>query len=161
MTQIALSNDTGADVLNIVHPRPVPWNRLFTEIATDLSSELNTSLLFIPYSQWISKLEQFSASPTEDDLKAVVSLEIPFYLNRKLMRLFQPGLKILQFLRNLNAGEGKVHNIQYTTTKAEENSEALKNMQALDEHQVVGWISYWKKIGFLPGSPRNGVTQRL
>ena len=84
-----------------------------------------------------------------------------FSFESKAYETFQPGLKILQFLRNLNAGEGKVHNIQYTTTKAEENSEALKNMQALDEHQVVGWISYWKKIGFLPGSPRNGVTQRL
>lgn len=75
MAQIALSGDTGADVLNLVHPRPVTWNQIFTDIATILSVELKVGLLLVPYSQWISKLDQYSASPTEEDLMTVVSVD--------------------------------------------------------------------------------------
>ncbi len=57
-------------VLNVVHPRPSPWN----DVIKAINEELRQRLPLVPYAQWIGKLEVLSADPDPQQLENIVSV---------------------------------------------------------------------------------------
>ena len=59
-------------VVNVVHPRPVPWN----EVVKSLVKCLRV-LPVIPLSEWVGQLEGFNQGATTEDIAGVVSSFLP------------------------------------------------------------------------------------
>ena len=72
ITEFILSG-VHCDVMNIVHPHPVPWNDVFSTISSTLTSDLEVNTELVPYSVWFSRLEQLTLAPTQNDLESIVS----------------------------------------------------------------------------------------
>ena len=74
----------------------------------------------------------------------------------------QPATKLLDFFRGTAAGEahaiqtGKVHLVEagghpiYDTRRIQQLSPSLRKLSILDGAYAKAWISYWKRIGYLP-----------
>ncbi|CAL1703617.1 unnamed protein product [Somion occarium] len=77
VVEITHSSSATSDVLNIVHPQPVPWNNVFSDIAKTLGSMSGQPVQLVPYADWLAKLEQYSTSPTQSDLDAMVRIITP------------------------------------------------------------------------------------
>lgn len=59
-------------VLNVVHPRPVPWK----EVVKDLNAALGGKLEVVPFGEWLKAVEKVAVSPTAKDLQNIV--RVPF-----------------------------------------------------------------------------------
>ena len=55
-------------VVNVVHPRPVPWSRIFNAISDTLGSRLP----LVPFNQWLAKLERVARDPSPAQLEKIV-----------------------------------------------------------------------------------------
>lgn len=63
-------------VLNIFHPKPVDWDLMVTGILQAAESNNRSSrnrLRLVPFSEWVSLLEQRAPDATREELKAMVS----------------------------------------------------------------------------------------
>jgi thioester reductase-like protein len=82
---IALGSSNPSSVLNVVHPRPVPWNSIMQDIAKALVEQdvANVPLELIPFNSWYEKLERHSFASSEKDLLALVS--VSFYVVNHLL----------------------------------------------------------------------------
>lgn len=129
---IVLSSSPTPEVVNLVHPHPVPWTSIFTTIKT----VLGTDLPLIPFPEWVAKVEALSAGAGADDLQSL------------------PAIKLLSFLKGFgSAREGEERDAggspKFETTKAETASETLRSAESVNEKCVALWIDYWRKKGFL------------
>ena len=75
IVDVALSPST-APALNIVHPRPVPFDNLVSSINDALVSEgvASSKLPVVSFPEWFALLEKRAAAGNSDDLKDVVSV---------------------------------------------------------------------------------------
>lgn len=71
IAEIALS-PSQCNVANIVHPYPALWTDVFAHVASLLASSIKRPVELVPYTAWVSKLEQLTTIPTEQDLQSVV-----------------------------------------------------------------------------------------
>lgn len=67
---LVLSEKPSASVLNVVHPRPVPWRTIFDAINVQLGTE---PLRTVPYRQWLNALRDVEARRNVQDLEQIVS----------------------------------------------------------------------------------------
>ena len=67
---LIVSEAQPAPLLNVVHPRPSPWH----EVYANVNEALGAHLPFVPYHEWISKLEALAITATPQDLERIVSL---------------------------------------------------------------------------------------
>ena len=58
-----------SQVVNVSHPRPVPWDHVFKLI----NDALDEHLPVVPYAQWLEKLESLNQNPSPQMLEDVVS----------------------------------------------------------------------------------------
>ena len=70
---VVLSPESPPEVLNVVHPRPTSWD----VILRGLREELGGNLPLVPLTEWVAKLETYSANPTKNDLEAIVRSPVP------------------------------------------------------------------------------------
>lgn len=123
LVEMRKSNDL---YLHLVHPSPVPW----TNIVTVVSEALMVPL--VPYHQWLSSLEQWesnSASHREEN----------------------PAIHLLDFYRS-HSGDAEAFGFpRLSTARALQAAPSLRptNLQPLGRDNVLSWIKYWKKKGFL------------
>lgn len=69
---LVLSRESPPDVLNVVHPRPARW----TEVFGTINDALGAQLPFVPYAQWLAKLEALATNADNGQLEAVVRIII-------------------------------------------------------------------------------------
>ena len=68
-TDLVLADTDLPQLVNLTHPRRVSWRDIFKNV----NAQLNPRLPFLPYSEWLSKLEQLSENAGSEDMEKVVS----------------------------------------------------------------------------------------
>lgn len=117
--------------LHLVHPSPVPW----TNIVAVVSEALMVPL--VPYHQWLSRLEQWDSNSISH-------------------REENPAIRLLDFYRSsakvTHPGDAEAFGFpRLSTVRAVEAAPSLRpaNLQPLGQDDILSWIKYWKKKGFL------------
>lgn len=57
------------ELVNVVHPRPVPWR----DIMNSVNAELEKNLPYVPLEDWVKKVEDAANSASAKDLEDTVS----------------------------------------------------------------------------------------
>ncbi|KAJ7157427.1 putative aminoadipate reductase [Mycena filopes] len=122
IVDVALSPEKPPFALNLVHPRPVPWDAIMSSMATGVQLPL------VPFSDWVQQLQDRSLGATAEEIENI------------------PAIKLLNFFRAAVDGAG---NIEFSTEKAQATSESMKLVKPLGEHAVQRWMGYWRQTGFL------------
>ncbi|GBE77884.1 acetyl-CoA synthetase-like protein [Sparassis crispa] len=123
-----VASATVEPVLNLVHPRPVPWDSLFAPAAARLGVPL------VPYAEWLAKLEAAAAAKTAG--KSASAREVQQH---------DTAVTLLEFFR---AGEFDGH-MRLSTEKAERCSATLAQFRQLDKEDMLKTLEYWGKAGIL------------
>lgn len=58
-------------LVNVVHPRPVPWKHIMDAFNATLDSE---PLPVVPFTEWLDRLERIAIRADNDDASTTVSL---------------------------------------------------------------------------------------
>lgn len=115
--------------VHLVHPKPTATREIFETMAQYLGIPLQ------PYKKWLSALEVAAENPksSSDDI---------------------PALKLLQFFRNgIRSEEEGKEPIGIPTldcTEAQRASTHLRDAKPIQTEDVLSWLQYWSRIGFLP-----------
>ncbi|KDR77645.1 hypothetical protein GALMADRAFT_1326492 [Galerina marginata CBS 339.88] len=135
---VALSKSPNPPALNIVHPRPVPFNDLVSAINGALVKErVSSALPVVSFREWFSLLEVRAAAGKADDLKNV------------------PAIKLVDFFRKIadadfallsgeNKGNESGGTAEFSTSKAQSISNTMKDLPPIDNRDVELWVKYWK-----------------
>jgi hypothetical protein len=125
-------------MLHLAHPNPVPWNAVFTRIA----STLNVGL--VPYSDWLARLEskrlEFEAEATAK-LRSGGNAKRPNAFNL-LDVFYRPAL--IHSDPETEAFLPKV-----ATDVARRVVPSFSSMRQLDDGDVDKWLTYWKSVGLI------------
>ncbi|KAJ7146561.1 acetyl-CoA synthetase-like protein [Mycena epipterygia] len=108
--------------MNLVHPRPVPWNTVMSSMASTVQLPL------IPFADWVHQLQLRSAHATADDIEKI------------------PGLKLLDFFNAALTGQG---DIEFSTLKSQAISDSMKLLKPLREEDAKQWMHYWREKEFI------------
>ncbi|EPS92706.1 hypothetical protein FOMPIDRAFT_1170901 [Fomitopsis schrenkii] len=69
------STNSPPAVLNVVHPRPVTWHTLMSNLATSLSAATpDRKFELVPFLDWIDQLEKLSLTLSVEEARAIVSV---------------------------------------------------------------------------------------
>ncbi|KAJ7443002.1 putative aminoadipate reductase [Mycena latifolia] len=118
----ALCTERPPFALNLVHPRPVSWDTIISNMARIANRKL------IPFAEWVRQLEARAARATPEDIKNI------------------PGIKLLDFFTAVTAGGGST---EFSTVKAQELSSAIRSVEPLGMEDVERWMQYWSEEGFI------------
>ncbi|KAJ7656866.1 putative aminoadipate reductase [Mycena polygramma] len=118
----ALSTEKPPFAINLVHPRPVPWDRVMSAIAGD------AQLPLVSFPEWVEQLQARYTAATPEDLENI------------------PAIKLLDFFQAVVAGAG---NTEFSTLKAQAISEAMKSLEPLTEEDAKQWMHYWRQKHFI------------
>ena len=122
---------SSSPVLHLVHPRPVESKAIMEPIASELVVTL------VPYSEWLSRLEESSAKEFADEVDAMQA---------------NPALQLLDLFR-AQRGRGRSGlPPRLSTTEAEKAFKELMHMRALGSEDAKRWIAAWRASGFLPAA---------
>lgn len=157
MIDVAL-NEQSPPALNIVHPRPVPFDSLIAGVNDGLVNEgiVPTQIPVLPIQEWFSLLEARSKGASDDVIKQIVR---PILASLAAVLIVpQPAIKLLEFFRNssnadaaLRSGQRKGSEsggmAEFSTTKSQAISSTMKDLPALGRTEAHMWIKYWKSAG--------------
>lgn len=132
-------------LLNVVHPRPVPWKHVLDGICKDL----HVPPSIMPLKEWIEKLEIRSNNATAQDLENIVShlnCLLPPYCSRDIAAGYQTGGFLPYSIGNWRESGGFP---SFETTKLQSFSRTMHDLDPIGTAHATMWISYWKKKGFL------------
>lgn len=120
-------------VVHVVHPRPVRLEFIVRALSTVLGLPVR------PYAQWLGALE--ARVPHENahaggNAGGTRGAEVP-------------ALRLLDFFRAMKGqwveGAGPVLGCE----RAVESSESLRHVAMIGSEEVLGWVQYWRSIGFI------------
>ncbi|KAF7341009.1 Acetyl-CoA synthetase-like protein [Mycena sanguinolenta] len=117
IVDIALTSETPPFAINLVHPRPVPWDFIMSTLAETVKLPL------IPFGEWVQQLEDLSTTAIAQDIEKI------------------PGIKLLDFFKAAVAGTG---NINFSTSKAQTVSESMRLLEPLRAEDAKQWMQYWR-----------------
>ncbi|KAJ7718234.1 putative aminoadipate reductase [Mycena metata] len=118
----ALSVEKPPFAINLVHPRPIPWDDVISSMAKTVQLPL------VSFPDWVQQLQNRSVGATAEDIENI------------------PGIKLLDFFKAAVAGAG---NIQFSTEKAQAISESMRLLKPLRDEDVKRWMQYWREKEFL------------
>ncbi|KAJ7718257.1 putative aminoadipate reductase [Mycena metata] len=118
----ALCGEKPPFAINLVHPRPIPWDDVISSMARIVQLPL------VSFAEWVQQLQDRSVGATAEDIEHI------------------PGIKLLDFFRAAVAGAG---NIQFSTEKAQAMSESMRLLKPLSDEDVKRWMQYWREKEFL------------
>ena len=121
-----------ASYLHLAHPVSTPLSSILEPISRELD------LPIIPFDEWLSSLEQ-----SGEGLDASAEVEVARN---------NPALKLLDFFAKQAGRSGKDGVFGMKTlgvTEARRISRTLDELPAVTQEDVLGWVKYWRSIGFL------------
>lgn len=168
---ISLS-ETHVPLVNVTHPKPVPWRVIFEGVRDALVVEGQTEepLPLEGYEGWMRKLEGRAFGAKERDFGEVVSFfsadsDSNSRSGADSVSTPQPALKILPFLRGFlqpqntsdvfGHGDAEAGNgLHLVTDKARLLSSTMRLLSARESEwlgpgHARAWVMYWKNKGFL------------
>lgn len=120
---------SSVNTVHLVHPKPQSAKDIFANFGKQLDLPL------IPYTEWVRRLEDCSEKHSGDAV---------------------PGLKLLDFFQAGLEKEAQGYEVGGVPSMAcaagEKSSVHLRQAHRIGPPEVVGWLDYWKTIGFLPSS---------
>ncbi|KAG2158598.1 putative aminoadipate reductase [Suillus bovinus] len=142
---VALS-ETHVPLINVTHPRPVPWRTIFEGVRDALVDCGRTKhpLPLEPCLGWMQKLERRAQGAKERDFKEVPALKIlPF-----LRRFLQP-----QNAETISGDAEAGNSLQFVTHKACSLSSTMHRLSTresewLGPSHARAWVKYWQSRGF-------------
>ncbi|CAA7263094.1 unnamed protein product [Cyclocybe aegerita] len=146
---IALTPERPPLALNAVHPRPVLWQDIMQAIAKEIPPRDGVDgIPFVPFSQWVERLEERAKYGDEADLQLV------------------PGIKLLDFYRNMARADAEILRngrdeaevggmCQFETKKAQDVSVTMRLVKPVGALDARSWVRYWQSVGFLQTPPDN------
>ncbi|KAF8129542.1 acetyl-CoA synthetase-like protein [Boletus edulis] len=138
--ETAFAKKAPPPALNIVNPRSAPWAKIIAFVRRAILKRKALAgedvLPIVPFGEWFVLLERKAENATEDDLTKI------------------PAIKLLEFFRALARGDETIRSMgidtteaagmtNFSTTKAQEVSETMANMQAIGEIEADAWVGYW------------------
>lgn len=120
--------------MHLVHPRPVAWNTVIQSVATNLGVPV------VPYDEWLSRLQRFSADAESQNVFVQASAQ-------------HPALRLLDFY-SLAGGQSNAKTDSegeaFSGTRLETRqtvrvSKTLAQCPSLGEENVKSWLNYWAK----------------
>ncbi|EMD35494.1 hypothetical protein CERSUDRAFT_157295 [Gelatoporia subvermispora B] len=106
-------------VVHLIHPRPVPWNAIFSPIAERLNLEL------VPYPEWIQRLRIADEAQVDGQQSSALALR--------------------EFFES-SVSEADMH---LDTTKAVRTSKTLQEIRPLGKEDAMKWLDFWGKVGHI------------
>ncbi|KAJ7624410.1 putative aminoadipate reductase [Roridomyces roridus] len=119
------SQEPAPPAVNLVHPKPVPWDDVMSNLA-GVGSERPMPL--VPLGEWADQLRSRATMVCKEDLENI------------------PGLKLLDFFDAAVSGAG---NTQFATDKAEELSNSVRLLAPLSREDTIKWMTYWREKEFI------------
>ena len=130
-----------AQIMHLVHPRPVKWTVILNILSTQLKIPRT------PYDNWLSSLEKYNSKA---DPQTVTS-ELTSNMVEKL-----PALRILDFFQKANTHrDGTEFEIMglpnLSSAVAQTHTHALSEsyLPQLNSEDVERWVQYWRKMKYL------------
>ncbi|KAF8868636.1 acetyl-CoA synthetase-like protein [Gymnopilus junonius] len=135
---LVFSEEVYPAAINVLHPKPVPWNTVMEYIIESLEEEEHKTLSLISFVEWVAVLEK-----VPDERCPIV-----------------PALKLLEFFRSLSQNGGRtmptlsdVHDAeaggspQFCLKNIQEYCQSLKEVGPLNKGDVGRWVKYWDQTG--------------
>ncbi|KAJ7509627.1 putative aminoadipate reductase [Mycena galericulata] len=118
----ALGAENAPLAINLVHPRPIPWNFVMSSMANV------AQLPLIPFADWLQQIQKLSRNASVEEIKNI------------------PAIKLLDFFTAVSAGQG---NTEFSTVRAQELSDFMKFLEPLSAEDARRWMQYWKQKDFI------------
>ncbi|KAJ7052216.1 putative aminoadipate reductase [Mycena amicta] len=122
IVDVALTEDEQPFAVNLVHPRPVPWDAVMGAMAQV------AQLPLVPITEWVEQVERRARNANAESMEQI------------------PAIKLLDFLKSAVGGSG---NIQFSTTQAQRVSQTMANLRPLSADDATRWMGYWSSVGFI------------
>lgn len=126
-------------VLNLVHPRPVPWSAVMSPIADALQVPL------VPFSEWLRRLEGSPDTPEAMERNPALKLRAFFAAAHAKAQRSAALLKSAGSPTQPEAFTG----VTLSTAKAQQQSSVLRQAPQLDPEAALGWLHYWRRQQFV------------
>jgi len=144
IVELIFHNKRLPPVLNVVHPRPTDWNTVIKLIgdALVLQKKLNSPLTLISFQEWFYVLKARAKAANQE--------------NKIELRI--PGVKLLDFFREMSEGDLKVATegqldteagglTNFSTSKIQSISKAMRDLESLVPEDIERWVKYWDAAG--------------
>lgn len=112
-------------VLNLVHPRPVPWNFVINSIRNALARE-GKDLEVVDFIDWYKALQACAAG----------SYAVENFVGAN-------------FTSNFPHQDAEFGGINFAVDKIQVLSPSVRNSNSITEQNVEAWMEYWHASGFL------------
>ncbi|KAF8655498.1 hypothetical protein AX16_003028 [Volvariella volvacea WC 439] len=125
--------------INVVHPHPIPWDDVIGYINDALVDQgvVKPRLPVIPFEDWVDRLEQHAAAPTDEVFNAIPGIKL---------RDFYKAFASADYIHPNKDEAGSV--TRFATEKAQAVSPAFKRSRVLEKQDAERWIRYWKSVGY-------------
>jgi hypothetical protein len=162
IVELIFHNKRLPPVLNVVHPRPTDWNTVIKLIgdALVLQKKLYSPLTLISFQEWFYVLKaRAKAANQENKIELrIVRLNFFSFGSFKKYDLAQPGVKLLDFFREMSEGDLKVATegqldteagglTNFSTSKIQSISKAMRDLESLVPEDIERWVKYWDAAG--------------
>ncbi|KAH9476002.1 putative NRPS-like protein biosynthetic cluster [Psilocybe cubensis] len=140
---VALHNSDLPPALNLVHPRPIPFDDIVSAINNALVQEgvTTTQIPVLPIQDWYSLLEKRAKRANPEDHKAIPAI--------KLLDFFRGAATVDSALRSGQIKGTESGGIaEFLTTKSQNVSTTMRNIPSLSNGDAQLWVKYWKSTGF-------------
>lgn len=125
-------------ILHLVHPRPISWSSVIGPVSHALS------LPVVPYAEWLARLRSTQAGTDHSGASEV-----------QLMQA-NPGLMLLDFFAHAVSSEAQreddamgIRTLDVTKALQVAPSLTDSHLPQLEEKDIMSWVGYWRRIGFL------------
>lgn len=74
IVDVAFIDQTPPTSLNLVHPYPIDWITLISNIRDAVKQILGLDVALVPFQDWLSQLEKRGSGATAEDMASTVSV---------------------------------------------------------------------------------------
>ncbi|GLB33171.1 putative acetyl-CoA synthetase-like protein [Lyophyllum shimeji] len=142
IVHVAVSDVHPPQALNLVHPRPIEWQEMISNIQATITEVLGRDLKLVSFAEWLSAVEahgQKAAVETFDTM---------------------PAIKLLDFFRSFAQAEDTTKNCDMTrveagglatfsTEKMQRISDLISQLPQIGREDARLWVNYWREVNFL------------
>ncbi|KAL1671751.1 hypothetical protein EV122DRAFT_295311 [Schizophyllum commune] len=125
---------------NLVHPRPISFSKIIGFVQRSLASTTGVKLSFVPFKDWMARLEDAARRP------GVSARDVP-------------GIKLIPFLYDVCAGG--TFGRDFAMEKMMRISSALRDLDPICQADADAWVRYWEECGMFSGRGTDVMRARM
>lgn len=158
---VTFAKDPPPAALNVVHPRPVPWNQIMHAISDALYARSTTKdrMPLVSLGEWVERVEDHLKNANGRKLNINDIVNVCFVkLDKYAHQVYQPAIKLLDFYRKMaksdaefrrGASDGESGGLAtFNTTKAQSVSETMRTVKPIGSEDANRWVDFWCSYGY-------------